>query len=310
MNSTTPRPNTFIIGAPKCGTTALSEYLSTHPNAFLVTPKEPCFWSTDIRESDDFGLHSVESYFSLFARSRPEHTVRIEASTTYLWSKVAVPAILAALPGAKFIIMLRNPVDLAYAYYMEELYWQHEDLPSFEQAWHACPERRAGLRIPALCPDAQNLDYERIASIGMQLKVATQHIPKKDLLVLFLQDLAADPQALYKHVLSFLELPDDGRIDFPRLNAAKALTKPLASRLLLYPPKPLVPFVGIARKCLWSIGIKGLRMGLYNRINTSQQRTPLDSSFKTMLIERFRGEIETVQALTQRDLSDWLINRP
>jgi hypothetical protein len=35
------KPNFFIVGAPKCGTTALSEYLRSHPDVFFSSPKEP-----------------------------------------------------------------------------------------------------------------------------------------------------------------------------------------------------------------------------------------------------------------------------
>ena len=40
-------PNFFIVGAPKCGTTALYEYLSSHPDVFLCDPKEPNYFSCD-----------------------------------------------------------------------------------------------------------------------------------------------------------------------------------------------------------------------------------------------------------------------
>ena len=42
------RPNFFIVGAPKCGTTSLDEYLRQHPNVFISRPKEPHYFSTDL----------------------------------------------------------------------------------------------------------------------------------------------------------------------------------------------------------------------------------------------------------------------
>jgi len=41
-----PKPNFFIVGAPRCGTTALSEYLRGHPNVFMCHPKEPFYFAT------------------------------------------------------------------------------------------------------------------------------------------------------------------------------------------------------------------------------------------------------------------------
>ena len=44
MESSSPiKPNLFIVGFAKCGTTALHEYLSTHPNVHPSFPKEPHF---------------------------------------------------------------------------------------------------------------------------------------------------------------------------------------------------------------------------------------------------------------------------
>lgn len=299
-------PNTFLIGAPKSGTTALAAYLSTHPNIFIAWPKEPKYWSSDIREAENYGLNSHDDYLRLFDRALPRHKVGIDASTNYLWSRTAISAILEYFHGARFIIMLRNPVEIAYAYHMENCYWLAEDIRSFEEAWMACEDRREGRRIPMRCADAQNLDYERIASIGTQLNLAKKQIPSRQLLVLFLEDLAADPSSVYQEVISFLGLPDDGRTDFPRLNSAKAVTRPGLSQYLLHPPEPIVPLINFARKCLWRMNVVGLRSRVYDRLNSKQKREPLRGAFRDLLAERFRSEIEMVQALTARDLSHWL----
>ena len=62
-----PVPNYFLVGAPKCGTTAISVYLREHPQVFFCNPKEPCYWRDDmpgIRES--YGIESLEQYLALF----------------------------------------------------------------------------------------------------------------------------------------------------------------------------------------------------------------------------------------------------
>jgi tetratricopeptide (TPR) repeat protein len=43
----TTRPDFFIAGAAKSGTTALFEYLSRHPSVFIPSIKEPNFFCTD-----------------------------------------------------------------------------------------------------------------------------------------------------------------------------------------------------------------------------------------------------------------------
>ena len=38
------RPNFFIVGAPKCGTTAMNDYLKQHPDIYIPAKKEITFF--------------------------------------------------------------------------------------------------------------------------------------------------------------------------------------------------------------------------------------------------------------------------
>jgi hypothetical protein len=111
-------PDFFIVGAPKCGTTALHYYLSGHPSVFMPQEKEPQFFSSDIaglRRHND-----LPSYLSLFAGA-PKDALIGEASPVYLFSRQAIPAILTLRPDAKFIVMMRNPVEMARAFHAQML---------------------------------------------------------------------------------------------------------------------------------------------------------------------------------------------
>jgi hypothetical protein len=41
MNFKDKHPNTFLIGASKCGTSAMSHFLSQHPNVFCPDMSDP-----------------------------------------------------------------------------------------------------------------------------------------------------------------------------------------------------------------------------------------------------------------------------
>src|SRR5215207_2554839 len=97
-------PNTFIIGAAKCGTTSLWLYLNQHPQIAFSIEKEPAFFVRD-----DY-LDHLDWYESLFE----EATVVGEASTLYttFLVHVDVPArIHGMVPDAKLIYMVRDPVE-------------------------------------------------------------------------------------------------------------------------------------------------------------------------------------------------------
>ena len=82
------------------------------------------------------------------------------ASTTYLRSQVAVPGILNYTDSAKFIVCLRNPVDMAVSVHGQLLHTLYEDIEDFEEAWAAQEDRARGLRIPKTCKgEMKNIKY-------------------------------------------------------------------------------------------------------------------------------------------------------
>src|SRR5690349_21884975 len=87
-NTVSGKPNFFIVGAPKCGTTALYEYLRPHPNVFLPRVKEPHFFATDLGTYP--AVKTRAAYDRLFADSLAEHTRVGEASVYYLRSSAAL----------------------------------------------------------------------------------------------------------------------------------------------------------------------------------------------------------------------------
>ena len=151
------KPNFFIIGAPKCGTTALSEYLREHPNIYMCTPKEPHYFDYDFEQYRE--VETLDEYLGLFEAATTEHIAIGEASACYLYSSVALEDIYQFAPQAKIIVMLRNPVDLAYSYHSQLLYASDENVPDFEQAWRLQDIRREGKKIPPRCRDSALLQY-------------------------------------------------------------------------------------------------------------------------------------------------------
>jgi hypothetical protein len=72
-----PKPNFFIVGAPKCGTTALYEYLRGHPSIFMPKYKEPHFFAQDLGTYPL--IKTADAYAALFAEAEPRHTAVGEA---------------------------------------------------------------------------------------------------------------------------------------------------------------------------------------------------------------------------------------
>lgn len=105
-------PNLLIIGAPRCGTTSLHDWLIAHPRIDGAARKET-FYLMD-RGSFDFDRrhnvhdHGLAGYARLFSRCTGAD-VRIESTTGYLYQQTALE-VLGRLPGdPRFVVVLREP---------------------------------------------------------------------------------------------------------------------------------------------------------------------------------------------------------
>jgi len=210
-------PAHYIIGAPKCGTTALARYLSEHPSVSISRPKEPHYFSTDLgrlrRCTDEAG------YRGCFA-SDPGGRLLLEASVWYLYSEDAIASILRVRPDARFVVMLRDPVRMLASLHRQLLRALDEDEPDFERAWNLSDRRARGECIPPGCRAPKTLIYTRTAAFGEMIERLFSQVPRDQCLVLFQEDMQADTGAVYRQTLDFLGLEDDGRQNFPRINEA------------------------------------------------------------------------------------------
>ena len=288
------KPNFFIIGAPKTGTTAMAQYLSDHPAVFMATPKEPHHYNSDHTHG---GFKDPEAYAALF-ESADSETVG-EASVFYLYSQVAVSRIETECPNARYIVMLRNPIEMAPALYEQHVFSGYETCPSFKLAWDLQEARQKGTTLPPPGTDVQMLLYSQICQIGKQLQRLYEHVSPERVHIIFNNDFRANPRRVWRELQDFLDLTYDGRDNFPVVNAAKKRRSPNLQRAK-------EAAVSVRR----SLGIPPLKTGLLRRLETwnlrERTRTALSAEMHEMLLEEFRKDIELLSKLTNTDLSEWL----
>jgi len=112
-------PNFFIAGAPKAGTSSLCAYLQAVPGIYMSKIKEPNYFSRVI-VPDAHPVRPVRDereYLQLFAEAGDARIVG-EASPTYLADPEAPRLIRNAVPHAKVLVSLRDPVERAYSHYL------------------------------------------------------------------------------------------------------------------------------------------------------------------------------------------------
>jgi hypothetical protein len=294
------KPTFMIVGAPKCGTTALYEYLQTHSQVFVSDPKEPHFYA------DDLGAHRTTitqaEYDELFSEAGPEHRAIGEASAWYLHSKVALPKIARELPNTKLIVMLRNPVDLLRSLHSDLVWICFENEPDFERAWSLQDERQVGRRVPKLCQVPWFLQYREVGRLARHVRRLLEKFPREQVRFYLLDDLKDSASRVYQDALTFLGLPNDGRNVFPRVNASKR------NRLQALARMQSILVRSLPRPCIQAS--KRVGLGMLNRAITvlnsvENQPTPPSDEFRRQLVQEFREDMCELQDLLGRDLKHW-----
>ncbi len=289
------KPNLFILGAPKCGTTSLASWLSEHPNLFMSPVKEPHYFNTD----GTTATKTSSEYERLFYKARNKHAIVGEASTHYLFSKNAVPKILDYNPSSKFIVCIRNPVEMAPSLHSERVWQGRETIKEFETAWHMQNNRRSGKRIPRTVKyDPERLQYGEFCKLGKQLKRVMSYVHESQLLPLLLEDIQNNARKEYLKVLSFLGLEYDNRRTFKKYNTNKKTRSVRISYLIKI-------CAGLKQSC----GCK-TRFGMLRFLkmrNTKQcKREPLNGQLKKELITFYQEDILLLSSLLDRSLTHWI----
>jgi len=290
------KPNFFIIGAPKCGTTAVARWLSQHSDVYFSPRKEPHFFNTDgITEID-----TLQEYEALFADATDKHAAVGEGSTTYLYSCNAVSNILEYSPNAKFIVCLRNPIEMAPALHGERLAQGRESESDFERAWCLQPERIQGRHIPAtVAAEPYRLFYGEQCKLGMHLNRLYSQVPRSKVHTILLDEIRIAPERVYSQVLDFLNLPDQQKsIDFSPVNTSKRTRSTTIARMLRYSVM-LKKKLGISRSFGTARMLKGINV-------TRAPRIPLTIELKRELSDYFESDVRLLATLIDRDLTDWL----
>lgn len=294
------KPNFFIVGAPKCGTTALSQYLKEHENIFMSTPKEPHFFADEFRKWFYKAENDLD-YYNLFKDVKENHNAVGEASVLYLYSKNAIKKIYKFNPNSKIIVMLRNPVDLVYSWHSQAVFNTDETILDFKKAWDIQEKRKRGESIPRNCRIPETLFYRDVASIGTQIENLLSVFPEGQIKFILLEDFKFDTVGVYKNVLKFLNVEYDGRKDFPVINENKKHVNLKIARIKRN------KIVILARRIKNYLGFENLAImkRVYDSNIKYEKRKPLSNELRNELIQIFLPEIEKVENKIKIDLNHW-----
>jgi len=301
------RPDFFIVGAPRCGTTALSTYLAEHPRIGFSQPKETQFFCTDL-PGIRFHTADPQEYLKLcFGHCAGQNYLAIgEGSVWNLYSTNAVANILRFNPRARFIIMVRNPIDLCVALYEKRREMLQEDQPVFEQAWRLEDERHHGRNVPTFFRKEIGVPgYRDVASLGEQVEKAFLLIPEQRRLLIVFDDFVANTAAVYAQVLAFLGVPYDGRKAFPQINEGQRIRNPRLWALVWGTMLRAHPLLDPVKRTL-----KVSALNIYPRLSRlflgrRSERPAISETLRAEMRACFDHDIKRLSAAIGRDLTNW-----
>ena len=221
-------PSFIIIGAQRCGTTSLYDYLSHHPQ-IIPSPVKELFYF------DDYYTRPIEWYKSFFPTEKEREklerdlvasVITGEASPSYFFHPYAAKRIKETLPDVKLILVLRDPIERAYSHYNHIKRLNREPL-SFEEALEKELER--------ITPDVEKLakdenykadlrrDYSYLTRgyYAKQLKEWFKHFPKEQLLIIQSEEFYRETPKVYDEIVEYLGLNSYTLPVFEAKNALK-----------------------------------------------------------------------------------------
>jgi hypothetical protein len=303
-------PDFFIVGHPKCGTTALYEMLRVHPQIFMPELKEPWFLASDMRPRfqpprSASPPKTLEDYLVLFEDAGADQRVG-EASSSYLLSYTAAARIAELRPDARIIAILREPASFLRSLHLQLLRTHVEGSKSFRQAIELEGERREGRRVPRRSHRPQLLLYSDHVRYVEQLRRYHEVFAREQVLVLVYEDFRADNEATVREVLRFLGVDEHAPVVPTEAN-------PTVTQMRSQQLDELLNIVSVGRgpvsratksavKLVTSPRLRHAAIEKTQRHLVNGKPQPPDEALMLELRRRFKGEVLALSEYLGRDL--------
>ena len=303
-------PDFFLVGAPRCGTTALSIYLTRNPQVCFARPKEPHYFAkiSDIPGADELKRDYLDRHFS---HCTAEHRALGEGSVSYLYAPGAIERILHFNPKAKFIVQLRNPLKMLPSYHLRMQFLLQEDETDFGTAWAHEAARKKGENIPRHCLEPRLLYYSEVAKYGAQIEQLFKVAGREQTHVIVFDDFVSDTLGVYRRLLEFLDLDYDGQTGFERRFGSHMYRYRWLQQLLFVPATSDGKIVESLQRRTRKYNKDGSKkQGIMKKIMKLNKITmspePMAPHVAGIVGEALRPDIQHLSRLLDRDLGHWI----
>ena len=308
-------PNFFIAGAPKAGTTSLYHYLSQHPQIYMSPVKEPSYFASEVRpdrfcskfreaarrNSDTLRsslnhltsasshpqgiVCELKDYWMLFREVGDEIAIG-EASVCYLWSETAAANIHAVIPGAKIIVILRDPADRAFSQYLHNAA-DGVVRGSFREHIESA-QRNSSHEFHPLYPFLENGQYYE------QIQRYLELFPREQILIHVYERAWQSPAALLQDTFRFLQVDESFQPDQSR----RALVQRAPRSLLV---NRALTKSGV-RPLLRKLAPLAIRKNAGTLMFQPRGAIPMEPRDRQYLNDFYREDVEKLESLLSLDL--------
>jgi hypothetical protein len=294
-------PNFLIVGAAKCGTSSLHNYLNQHPNIFMSSineegknVKEPQFLvKNQVKNRLHFGVWTWEEYQSLFKQAKQQKAIG-ESSVFYLfYYQDAIREIKNRLGNdVKIIIMLRNPIDRAYSAF------QHvsrglKEKHTFEYSLEIEEGRleKDKTLTPMVMYKAMGMYYEMVKAYSDSFK---------DVHIILHEDFSFSTSKVVKEVFQFLGVDKNEKInsDIHYNVGGKSWSNNTLKKVFVTESK----LKSVVRKIAPEKARKTIREILSRPFI---KQVSMKKEAREDLIRYFRKDIKKLAILINKDLTNW-----
>lgn len=300
-------PTFIVIGAMRAGTTTLYYDLRSHSDIFMAPIKETNFFAikdrkTDLPLTDDSAevlisssIDDPSAYRRLFEGAASARAVG-EVSPSYLYSPMAAGRIKAALPTARIVALLRDPVDRAYSAYLRRA--------------SAAPDPESFLEVA----EREQRDYELgrrsthyplilggLYSLHLSAFVRLFH--RSQLWLALFDDFWSSSERSYHELLDFLGVEPRGRPGESQFNRSGVPRSTRLDRFIRGGARTKA----FAKRHLPPAVVRSLAH-LKQRVENWSLEPPsrLPAEIRGYMIEKyFDSEIGRLEKLIDRDLGHW-----
>ncbi len=280
-------PNFFIVGAPRCGTTSLHEYLKKIPRVFMSKIKEPEYFSPNsFKMNQTLPIYDKKEYLALFQEIKDELAIG-ESSTSYLEDPESPQLIHKVVPNARIIVLLRDPIERAYSHYLIHVRYNFE-----KQSFHDA----LGKILKRYDPLTSN-HYLHAGLYSKQILRYINTFGKKNIKILIFEEFIQNKRKAVQEVLSFLEIVhnlkdiNNDAFNISELPKGKFANKILHSKKIKKIAGKLIP--------------DDTRQIFKEKLLLSKEKPQIMKEDRNILRDFFKDDVKELKNILDRDLP-WL----